>query len=310
MIDGNAIEYEDYVPCSETLHFANGETEKVITIKLVNEKMPRLMDNKGLGEINDGSFSQDDQGEVSDVMFKVKIFDAKPEGVNISKKNVAIVTIKQTEDDSEKIEDEQKMLTYFLASKEPSWSQQFKNAVMLGPSIDEDNMIIDHVTMSEALWHFACIGWKIIFAVIPPSNYWGGWAAFIVALALIGLVTAIVGEVASLLGCTLGIQPSVTAITLVAMGTSLPDTFASMTAAKTSQYADSAVGNVTGSNCVNVFLGLGLPWVIAAHYNANLGQPYSVPAGALGYSVFLFLITSTVCFVILLARRFVSTFIS
>jgi len=39
-----------------------------------------------------------------------------------------------------------------------------------------------------------------------------------------------------------------------------------MTAAKTSEYADSAVGNVTGSNCVNVFLGLGLPWVISSTY--------------------------------------------
>ena len=30
--------------------------------------------------------------------------------------------------------------------------------------------------------------------------------------------------------------------------------------------ADSAIGNVTGSNSVNVFLGLGLPWMIASIY--------------------------------------------
>ena len=46
----------------------------------------------------------------------------------------------------------------------------------------------------------------------------------------------------------------------------MPDTFASMAAAKMSTNADSAIGNVTGSNSVNIFLGLGLPWVIAAHY--------------------------------------------
>ena len=50
------------------------------------------------------------------------------------------------------------------------------------------------------------------------------------------------------------------------MGTSLPDTFASMIAAKSEKTADNAIGNVTGSNSVNVFLGLGLPWVIAAIY--------------------------------------------
>ena len=52
----------------------------------------------------------------------------------------------------------------------------------------------------------------------------------------------------------------------VAMGTSLPDTFASKIAAKNEKTADNAIGNVTGSNSVNVFLGLGLPWVIAAIY--------------------------------------------
>ena len=36
--------------------------------------------------------------------------------------------------------------------------------------------------------------------------------------------------------------------------------------------ADAAVGNVTGSNAVNVFLGLGLPWMVAAFYWSVNGQ--------------------------------------
>ena len=104
---------------------------------------------------------------------------------------------------------------------------------------------------------------------MPPVKWGGGYPAFGVALAFIGIVTAIVGDVASLLGCVIGLPDAVTAITIVALGTSLPDTFASITAAKTSQYADSAVGNVTGSNSVNVFLGLGLPWVIASTYQES-----------------------------------------
>jgi solute carrier family 8 (sodium/calcium exchanger) len=40
-----------------------------------------------------------------------------------------------------------------------------------------------------------------------------------------------VGEVATIFGCVVGLKPSVTAITFVALGTSLPDTFASKTAA-------------------------------------------------------------------------------
>lgn len=69
-------------------------------------------------------------------------------------------------------------------------------------------------------------------------------------------------------GCLVKLKPAVNAITLVAMGTSLPDLFASKTAAVQERHADNSVGNVTGSNSVNVFLGLGLPWSIAAIYHA------------------------------------------
>ena len=60
----------------------------------------------------------------------------------------------------------------------------------------------------------------------------------------------------------------ITAITFVALGTSLPDTFASKIAAVSEKTADNAIGNVTGSNSVNVFMGLGIPWMIASIYHA------------------------------------------
>lgn len=95
----------------------------------------------------------------------------------------------------------------------------------------------------------------------------------------------------------------------MALGTSLPDTFASMSAARSSEYADAAIGNITGSNSVNVFLGLGLPWVIAAIYfdsnQERLGRPYYVPAGEVAYSVYVFLICALLCFAILIARRII-----
>jgi solute carrier family 8 (sodium/calcium exchanger) len=148
------------------------------------------------------------------------------------------------------------------------------------------------------------MGWKVIFSLIPPVKMYGGWAAFIVAIMFIGSITAIVAEAATILGCTLNLKESVTAITLVAIGTSLPDTFASRTAALNSEFADSAIGNVTGSNSVNIFVGLGLPWVMAT-LNASDGV-YIVPEGSLSFSVALFLATSVTCFLILILRRTVS----
>jgi len=144
----------------------------------------------------------------------------------------------------------------------------------------------------------------LLFAVIPPRKWGNGWCAFGTALILIGAVTFVVGEVATLFGCVCGLKTVVTAITLVALGTSLPDTFASMSAAKNSTYADSAIGNVTGSNAVNVFLGMGLPWVISATYwNAKYGVEAPVPAGALGFNCIVFLCCACTCFFVLGVRR-------
>lgn len=172
---------------------------------------------------------------------------------------------------------------------------------MLHPTKDEEGEIQD-IEFFDGFMHLITIGWKLFFSLIPPPHYLGGWACFVISLCFIGIVTAVVGEFANLFGCVLGIQPSVTAITFVALGTSLPDTFASMAAAQAEKYADSAIGNVTGSNSVNVFLGLGLPWMLAV-FLQDSEKAYYVPAGALGFSVMVFLCCAITCVIILLIRR-------
>lgn len=57
------------------------------------------------------------------------------------------------------------------------------------------------------------------------------------------------------------------------------DTFASKVAAIQDKYADASVGNVTGSNAVNVFLGIGVAWTIAAVYHAANGTKFLVEPG-------------------------------
>jgi len=145
-----------------------------------------------------------------------------------------------------------------------------------------------------------------IFAFIPPTKYWGGWLTFVVALVFIGALTVIVGDLAAMFGCLVGSSKPLTAITFVALGTSLPDTFASKTAAQNDETADASVGNVTGSNSVNVFLGLGLPWTIAAIYHSINETPggFRVKAGTLQKSVLYFCICALACFMIIYGRRY------
>lgn len=82
-----------------------------------------------------------------------------------------------------------------------------------------------------------------------------------------------------------------------------PDTFASKVAAIQDQHADASVGNVTGSNAVNVFLGIGVAWSVAAVYWRIKGKEFQVDPGSLAFSVTLFTIFAFICMSVLLFRR-------
>jgi len=148
-----------------------------------------------------------------------------------------------------------------------------------------------------------------------------GKLSFIISLVFIGVVTAVIGDVAAIFGCCMGLPDAITAITFVAMGTSLPDTFASKTAAVMDDTADASIVNVTGSNAVNVLLGLGLPWMIGALYWSQMGATdewvatypdiaqhypggaFVVRAGDLVFSVAVFVCCAMVCLIGLTVRR-------
>ena len=82
------------------------------------------------------------------------------------------------------------------------------------------------------------------------------------------------------------------------------DTFASKVATINDETADSSVGNVTGSNSVNVFLGIGLAWSVAAVYHSLKGGKFLVEPGSLGFSVMVFCVEALICIGILMYRRF------
>jgi len=153
--------------------------------------------------------------------------------------------------------------------------------------------------------HFLTLFWKVIFAVIPPAGLGAGYPCFLISIAMIGVCTAVIGDVAGHLGCFIYLKDSVNAIAFVALGTSVPDTFASKTAAIQDETADASVGNVTGSNAVNVFLGVGIAWSMAAIYHEAIGTPggFSVEPASLGFSVTVFCIEAVVAITVLMIRR-------
>ncbi|EGB08231.1 hypothetical protein AURANDRAFT_1424, partial [Aureococcus anophagefferens] len=275
--DGSACAGGDYVAASGALEFADGEVAKRLDVEIVDDAEVEAHSETFFVDLTDatGGATFDatwDGGEDRAVATVVIIDDTDRRGlaglliplINRDKLNLAL----------------------------NDYKSQFRDAVALEG---------DAPTPGDYAMHVLALPWKVCFACIPPPSYGGGWVCFFVALVYIGGLTLVIGEVATLLGSALGIADSVTAITFVALGTSLPDTFASKTAATADPYADAAVGNVTGSNSVNVFLGLGLPWARKDGAWDHVG--FLVPAGSLGVSVTTFSACACATLVVLVLRR-------
>ncbi|XP_042189556.1 sodium/calcium exchanger 1b isoform X3 [Callorhinchus milii] len=187
-----------------------------------------------------------------------------------------------------------------------SWREQFIEAITVSSGEDdEDDECAEEKLPScfDYVMHFLTVFWKVFFAFVPPTDYWNGWACFVVSILMIGFLTAFIGDLASHFGCTIGLKDSVTAVVFVALGTSVPDTFASKVAAIQDQYADASIGNVTGSNAVNIFLGIGVAWTVAAVYWSAQGKDFEVQPGTLAFSVTLYTIFAFISCGVLLYRR-------
>merc|ERR1712235_86723 len=173
-----------------------------------------------------------------------------------------------------------------------SWLEQFTSAFEVQADDDEEEEGEEGEekmpSCGDYIMHFLTLPWKLIFAFIPPTAIYAGYPTFVVSISAVGVCTAVIGDVAGHLGCFIYLKDCVNAIAFVALGTSVPDTFASKTAAIEDETADASVGNVTGSNAVNVFLGIGIAWTMAAIYHELGGSErgyFEVPVGSLGFSV-------------------------
>ncbi|XP_061168050.1 sodium/calcium exchanger 3-like isoform X2 [Saccostrea echinata] len=279
--DLTAVHNKDYTGGEGTLTFEHGETSKTINLKILETDVLER-----------------------DHSFQVELFSPST-GSSLGKISKAIVTlVNDTEFDGlvSRIANQTKKNLDGLRLDTTSWKEQFNEAMNVNGGDIENATLIDYVL------HFISFFWKVLFAFIPPPSIAGGYLTFFGSLALIGLMTALISDLASIFGCLIGLEKTVVAITFVALGTSMPDTFASKTAAINEKYADSSIGNINGSNAVNVFLGLGLPWLIASIYWEVKGESFTVPADTLVFSVILYSSCAILAILVLLVRRKVAAF--
>jgi len=67
---------------------------------------------------------------------------------------------------------------------------------------------------------------KHLCACLPQSSgVLNGWLTFVISIFSIGIVTAVIGDIAAQLGCFVYLKDSVNAVGFVAIGTSIPGVF-------------------------------------------------------------------------------------
>jgi solute carrier family 8 (sodium/calcium exchanger) len=84
------------------------------------------------------------------------------------------------------------------------YREQIKGAFLVNGGDKENAKRKDYIL------HFITFFWKVLFAFIPPPHICGGWLCFACSLLVIGLLTAVIGDMASIFGCILGIPDTIT----------------------------------------------------------------------------------------------------
>uniref|UniRef100_A0A1B6GPS7 Calx-beta domain-containing protein n=1 Tax=Cuerna arida TaxID=1464854 RepID=A0A1B6GPS7_9HEMI len=306
--DGTAKAGKDYVETHGYIVFENNEARKTIPIGIVPEHCY---------ERNVSLFVELGEPE-EDNLVPNNIHHKKEDELTIEEK-VALegrprlglvprvqINIKESDEFKNTVDKlVQKRGASAVSVSTSSWGEQFVEAIRVNSEAGEgeEDGPAESPSCGGYILHVLTIFWRILFAFVPPAEFCNGWLCFWSAITVIGVLTAVIGDVASHFGCSVGIKDAVTALSLVAMGTSLPDTFASKVAAIQDATADNSVGNVTGSNAVNVFLGIGVAWSIAAIYHSWHGNQFIVPPGNLGFSVMVFCTEALFAISVLLLRR-------
>lgn len=120
-------------------------------------------------------------------------------------------------------------------------------------------------------------------------------ANFIISIGAIAILSYILVENAIYLSNSLNIPESIVALTILAIGTSVPDLISSISVAKQGN-GSMSISNAIGSNTFNILIGLGIPWFIVTGF---FNQSIEIAPQNLYGSLFLLFASVLFTFIIL-----------
>ncbi|XP_068128615.1 sodium/potassium/calcium exchanger 5 [Hyperolius riggenbachi] len=152
--------------------------------------------------------------------------------------------------------------------------------------------------VKRILWVLSLPIITLLYLTVPDCRRkaWHNWfiLTFIMAAVWISGVTYILVWMVTIVGETLGIPDTVMGLTLLAAGTSIPDTVASVLVAREGK-GDMAMSNIVGSNVFDM-LCLGVPWFIKTVF-IDRSSPVEVNSTGLTYTTISLLFSIVFIFV-------------
>lgn len=125
--------------------------------------------------------------------------------------------------------------------------------------IEEEQDWVESSMLMKVLMFPALILFKI---TLPKATKYCFILTFIVSILWISVLTYAAVWLVQIIGYTFGVPDTISGLTLLAAGTSIPELISSVLVVKRAGLADMALCNTIGSNIFDILVGLGLPWFI------------------------------------------------
>ncbi|XP_062998872.1 sodium/potassium/calcium exchanger 5 isoform X2 [Elgaria multicarinata webbii] len=144
---------------------------------------------------------------------------------------------------------------------------------------------VPEADLKRVLWVLSLPIITVLYLTIPDCRrqFWKNWfmLTFFMSAVWISAFTYVLVWMVTIVGETLQIPETVMGLTLLAAGTSIPDTIASVLVARKGR-GDMAMSNIVGSNVFDL-LCLGLPWFIKTAF-VDTSAPVQVNSSGLTYT--------------------------
>ncbi|MCF7820624.1 MAG: calcium/sodium antiporter [Candidatus Pacebacteria bacterium] len=137
----------------------------------------------------------------------------------------------------------------------------------------------------------------LLSKLFPKAKHF--YAVFIISIAVIATLSWVLVESAVAMATILNIPAVIIALTVLAVGTSVPDLLSSVIVAKEDR-GGMAISNAVGSNIFDILFGLGVPWLLYLIFSKNI---ISVSTENLFSSVVLLFATVIVILFLMVSQK-------